>query len=53
MAECDDSEIDKILDSAKRNNPGLDITGVLLYTEKKFIQYLEGAGIRYWSSIKK
>ena len=41
-SECTDSEIDKILDSCKRNNFGIDITGVLLYSDKIFIQYLEG-----------
>ena len=39
---CTDEEIDKILDSARRNNKGLDITGVLLYTKSRFVQYLEG-----------
>lgn len=39
---CDESEIQKILDSCNKNNPGKDITGVLLHSEKKFIQYLEG-----------
>ena len=40
---CDDSEIEKILDACKRNNPSKDITGVLLHSEKHFIQYLEGS----------
>ncbi|MEM9327387.1 MAG: BLUF domain-containing protein [Bacteroidota bacterium] len=41
-SSCTDEEIERILDAANRNNPGLDVTGVLLYTETKFIQYLEG-----------
>lgn len=41
-AKCTDEEILKILDACKRNNPGKDITGVLLHSDKRFIQYLEG-----------
>lgn len=40
--ECGPKEIDKILQSCQRNNKGLDITGVLLYTDTHFVQYLEG-----------
>ncbi len=40
--ECTDEEIDKILASCKKNNPKLDITGVLLYSKTHFLQYLEG-----------
>jgi hypothetical protein len=39
---CTDAEIDNILDSCKINNPPLNITGVLLYSQNKFIQYVEG-----------
>jgi hypothetical protein len=39
---CTEMEIQKILASCKRNNLKLDITGVLLYSEAQFIQYLEG-----------
>ncbi|MCU0451472.1 MAG: BLUF domain-containing protein [Bernardetiaceae bacterium] len=39
---CTDQEIDKILATAMQNNPTLDVTGVLLYTEDKFFQYVEG-----------
>ncbi len=39
---CDDAEIQNILDACKRNNPSKDITGVLLHSENRFIQYLEG-----------
>lgn len=41
--KCTEEEIAKILDSCKRNNPGKDITGVLLHSEKRFLQYLEGS----------
>lgn len=40
--KCDDNEIQNILSSCKKNNPGKNITGVLLHSEKRFIQYLEG-----------
>ncbi len=40
--ECSDEEIQKILASCIRNNGKIDITGVLLYSDKKFLQCLEG-----------
>ena len=39
---CTDSEIEKILQACKRNNASIDITGVLLYSDTNFVQYLEG-----------
>lgn len=39
---CTQEEIDKIVDSCKKNNPQLNITGVLLYSDTKFIQLVEG-----------
>ncbi|MGB5978359.1 MAG: BLUF domain-containing protein, partial [Cyclobacteriaceae bacterium] len=39
---CSQKEIDQILEASARNNKELDITGVLLYSEAKFVQYLEG-----------
>ncbi len=39
---CSVEEIEKILLSSTQNNLLLDITGCLLYTDYKFIQYLEG-----------
>lgn len=39
---CTEEEIDKILDACKRNNHDDDITGVLLYSNTHFVQYLEG-----------
>jgi len=41
-AECSDSEIQKILESSIKNNGKINITGVLLYSDTKFIQCLEG-----------
>lgn len=41
-AICTDREIEKILDACKRNNHDSDITGVLLYSNTHFVQYLEG-----------
>lgn len=41
-ANCTSAEIDKILESCKKNNPALDITGILLYSDTKFIQLVEG-----------
>jgi hypothetical protein len=39
---CTEAEIDKILAACRINNKELDITGVLLYSDKQFVQYLEG-----------
>lgn len=41
-SNCTQEEIDKILASCKKNNPSLEITGVLLYSDTKFIQLVEG-----------
>jgi hypothetical protein len=41
-SSCTDAEIEKILVSCKKNNPSLEITGVLLYSDTKFIQMVEG-----------
>lgn len=41
-ANCTDQEIDKILENCKKNNPKIDITGVLLFSSTRFIQYVEG-----------
>jgi hypothetical protein len=41
-SNCTDVEIQKILNSCKKNNPSLEITGVLLYSDTKFIQLVEG-----------
>ncbi len=40
--ECDDQEIQNILDACKRNNPDDNLTGVLLHSKNRFIQYIEG-----------
>ena len=39
---CTPAEIENILNSCKKNNPPLNITGVLLYSDTKFIQLVEG-----------
>lgn len=41
-SNCTEEEIQKILASCKKNNPPLDISGVLLYSDTKFIQMVEG-----------
>lgn len=42
-SNCTDEEIAKILAACKKNNKDQDITGVLLYSDTHFVQYLEGA----------
>jgi hypothetical protein len=39
---CTEEEIQKILASCQKNNSKINITGVLLYSNSQFIQYLEG-----------
>ncbi|MCB1143444.1 MAG: BLUF domain-containing protein [Leptospiraceae bacterium] len=53
--ECTDDEIKKILDSAMRNNGKHNVTGVLLYSQTKFLQVLEGEEdeiVKLYESIK-
>ncbi len=38
----DDKELDKILASSRKNNPKLDVTGLMLFFEGSFFQVLEG-----------
>ncbi len=39
---CTEEEIQKILAACKKNNKEKDVTGVLLYSDTHFVQYLEG-----------
>ena len=39
---CSDQEIKNILSSCEKNNPSLDITGVLVHSNNYFLQFLEG-----------
>ncbi|PZR30336.1 MAG: bluf domain protein [Azospira oryzae] len=50
---CTEPEIEKILASCKKNNPPLNITGALLYSENQFIQYVEGEAIELMSLYDK
>ena len=53
---CTDQNVGKILVACKKNNPALGITGVLLYSETKFIQMIEGesdAVMGLYAKIKK
>lgn len=40
--KCDEAEINNILNSCLENNPHKNISGILLHSEKRFVQYLEG-----------
>ena len=42
LPNCTDEEIEKILNSCKKNNAPQNITGLLLLAGDKFIQCLEG-----------
>lgn len=39
---CSDADIHDILSSCKKNNPGKNITGILLHSDQRFIQIMEG-----------
>lgn len=39
---CTDEEIEKILIACERNNPGRNVTGILVHSDKRFLQYIEG-----------
>ena len=39
---CTSGEIEKIVQSCKKNNGPMNVTGVLLYSKSHFVQYLEG-----------
>lgn len=39
---CDDGEIKNILESCQRNNPKRAVTGILMHSDSRFIQYIEG-----------
>lgn len=40
--KCTETEIDKILKACQKNNGPANVTGVLLYSDTQFVQYLEG-----------
>ena len=40
--ECSDKDIDNILTVSRRNNPSNLVTGLLIYKNPGFLQYLEG-----------
>lgn len=41
-SNCTDAEMENVLKSCMKNNPLIGATGLLLYSGKKFIQYVEG-----------
>lgn len=41
-SHCTDAEIENILAACRRNNHERDITGILLHSKQRFLQYLEG-----------
>ena len=41
-ADCTDVTIQKILNQSRANNHAKDVTGILMHSQKYFIQYLEG-----------
>lgn len=41
-SNCVDEEIQKILKSCEKNNPGKNVTGVLVHSQNYFLQFLEG-----------
>ncbi len=55
-ANCTEAEIEKILASSVKNNPEIGATGLLLYSDTKFVQYVEGERLKImplYDKIKK
>ena len=53
---CTDAEIKNILASCEKNNPGKNITGVLVHSDNYFLQFLEGEAseiMELYNHIKK
>ena len=40
---CTDTEIKNILAACKKNNPKRSVTGILLHSRSRFLQYIEGS----------
>jgi hypothetical protein len=40
---CNQQEIENILASCKKNNPARNVTGILMHSNNRFIQYIEGS----------
>lgn len=43
LPTCDEESVKQILEASRRNNPAINVTGMLLHTEDRFIQILEGS----------
>lgn len=41
--KCDQAAIENILASCKKNNPSRKVTGILVHSDRRFLQYIEGA----------
>lgn len=50
---CTDVEIENILKACERNNPKRGITGILLHSNKRFLQYLEGSRLELFDLYDK
>lgn len=48
-----EEELEAILEVSRKNNPAMDITGILLYSEGNFIQVLEGPKENVFSLYEK
>ncbi|MFK7797265.1 MAG: BLUF domain-containing protein [Aureispira sp.] len=51
-ASCADKELQYILTKSRLHNHANDITGILLYSNNRFLQYLEGDKDTIWSLYK-
>lgn len=40
--QCDDKDIEEILEASRRNNSAVGVTGILVHTKDRFLQVLEG-----------
>ena len=53
--DMSDADLDRLLDSARRRNRAASVTGLLIYHEGRFLQWLEGPAervARIWNGIR-
>ncbi len=40
--KCDEAALQDILASCEKNNPAREVTGILVHSDRRFLQYIEG-----------
>lgn len=42
-SKCDEAALQDILSSCEKNNPSREVTGILVHSDRRFLQYIEGS----------